>query len=1060
MACSTRQLIGAGALLGLLTSLPAAGQGLAPATVNGPLTLAAPVRALKSPRAVYLVKLKQPGAATQRGGVPGFAATKPTPGSRFAAGSAAAQSYVRYLEDSHERLLERVGAGSAKLYSYRYALNGFAALLTAEQAGALAQRPEVARIWPDTDRRVQTNNSATFLGLENLHGGLRADLKLRGEGVVIGVIDSGIAVDHPSLRDYEERIPRACTSDWATVSWLGLFLCHSVRHNPPQVEVYDPPANFRGECQEGEGFAASDCNNKLVGARYYLEGFLARHELDPGEFLSPKDADGHGTHIATIAAGNSVTAEMFGTRVARVSGIAPRARIAVYKACWLQPADTRATCTTADLARAIDDAVADGVDIINYSVGSLETDLTAPDDLALLNAFDAGVLSVVAAGNDGPNSGTIGSPSSAPWVLTVAASTQKGTRFEEAINILEPSDLAGLVAMREAEASFTPQLRGHAPIEEDVALVDDGSDVLADGSPGSVRDACEPLSNASELAGRIALIERGGCEFQAKLARVAAAGAVAAIVYNTSGPPIEMRGDAGSVRIPAVMITSADGERLVDRLTGGETVRADLEKGLFLQQAENGNQMADFSSRGPALSEPAFVKPDLTAPGVDILAGHTPDVANGLKGELFQYLSGTSMSTPEVAGVAALLKEAHPEWSPATLKSALMTTAYQGVVASDGATPADAFEMGSGHVNADVAIDPGLIYDATTLDHQAYVCGLDNAAVNPADCALAATSNLPAAPRALNLPSLGIAALVSGDTVTRRVTNIGPPASYALQLAAPLGIDVSVTPSTLALGAGQSGEFTLTFARNGAPLDQWSFGRIGWTDGTHDVESPIVVRPVTLRAPAELKLEGGTGSARLPIAYGYSGDYRAAVHGLRAPLVLDGFVADDPTRTFTFRSGTGVTTHLLDMPPDQLYARFALFDKLTDGADDLDLYVFYCPGNSCVEVGESGGFTSQEEVDLVLPAAGLYAALVHGFATDQAVGGPGAHYSLLAWSFGIDDDVGNLTLTAPSTVAEGDQTELELSWGALAPATRYLGAISHNTPLGIYALTVIGVTTR
>jgi subtilisin family serine protease len=141
--------------------------------------------------------------------------------------------------------------------------------------------------------------------------------------------------------------------------------------------------------------------------------------------LSPKDADGHGTHITTAIAGNPVSAYLFGTRVARIAGIAPRARIAVYKACWLEPGAFRATCATSDLARAIDDAVADGVDIINYSLGSLETDLTAPDDLALLNAVDAGVLTVVAAGNDGPDLNTIGSPSSAPWVLTVTASSQE-----------------------------------------------------------------------------------------------------------------------------------------------------------------------------------------------------------------------------------------------------------------------------------------------------------------------------------------------------------------------------------------------------------------------------------------------------------------------------------------------------------------------------------------------------------------------------------------------------------------------------------------------------------
>jgi subtilisin family serine protease len=1052
--CSLRH---AWVLAGVLVSLPAAGQGLSPATANGPLTLAAPVRALKARRAVYLVELKRPGAASYRGEPRGYAATKPLPGRRFEPHSSAVESYAKFLETSHDQLLASIGAQANKLYSFRYALNGFAALMTAEQASELARRPEVARVWLDTERRVQTNNSAICLGLENPSGGLRAELKLRGEDVVIGVIDSGIAVDHPSLRDTEERIPRLCTTQWATGSWLGVFLCHSVRRNPPRVLVYDPPQRFSGACEAGEGFAASDCNNKLVGARYYIDGFLARNDLDPGEFASPKDADGHGTHIATIAAGNSVSAELFGTRVARVSGIAPRARIAVYKACWVKPGDTRASCATSDLARAIDDAVADGVDIINYSVGSLETDLTAPDDLALLHAYDAGVLSIVAAGNDGPSYGTIGSPSSAPWVITVAASTQTGSRYTEALRILEPANLVGLVAM--TEASFTRPLLGHAATADALALVDDGQDLLSDGTQGSRRDACEPLVNASELTGHIALIERGGCEFQIKLGRVADAGAIAAVVYNTSGPPIEMRGDAGSVNIPAVMVGSADGQRLVDALAGGTAVRVELKKGTFLTQSQSGNQMAAFSSRGPALSEPDFLKPDLTAPGVDILAGHTPDVANGLKGQLFQYLSGTSMSAPEVAGVAALLKEAHPDWSPATLKSALTTSAYRSVVSDDGTTPANAFQMGAGHVNANKAIEPGLIYDTSTLEHEAYLCGLAPSAAPTEDCALASAAGLSSEPRQLNLPSVGVTKLISGDSVTRRVTNIGPAASYELELEQPLGVNVIVEPTALSLSTGQSGEFTLTFERAGAPVDEWTFGHVAWSDGTHKVGSPIAVRPVTLRAPEEIAMSASQGTTQVPVAFGYSGTYQALMHGLRAALVLSGFVDDDPTRSFTFRTDAGVTAHLFTVPPEQLSARFALEDQLTDGNDDLDLYLYYCPNNACVQVGESGSFTSQEQINLVLPTPGLYALLVHGFATDQVAGGPGANYSLLAWSFGINDDVGNTALTGPQIVAEGDSTELALTWGALAPATRYLGAISHNTPLGIYALTLVGITT-
>ena len=428
--------------------------------ITEPLRLAGPLQPVKGGSAVYIVKLRDPGAASYKRTPTDLSATKPadvTGGARVAA----ADAYAKQLEQTHDRLLGGIGAASTKLYSYRYSVNGFAARLTAAQVSRLAQSAEVERIWQDTDQYLRTNNSPTFLGLQDPDVGLRAAHGLLGEGVVVGVIDSGVAPQHPSLLDTEDRTPRACRGEWATTSWLGLWLCTAYRRNPPTEVVYDPPVGFTGACQAGDGFGPRDCNNKVVGARFYLEGFLARHTLDPREFRSPRDVDGHGTHIATIVAGNSVDASLLGARVARISGVAPRARVAIYKACWLRPGDTRGTCATSDLVRAIDDAVADGVDLINYSIGSLETDLDAPDDLALLDALDAGVLSVVAAGNDGPDLDTIGSPSSAPWVLTTAASTQDGELFDDAIEITAPTDLTDTLVMR--EASFTPPLSARRP---------------------------------------------------------------------------------------------------------------------------------------------------------------------------------------------------------------------------------------------------------------------------------------------------------------------------------------------------------------------------------------------------------------------------------------------------------------------------------------------------------------------------------------------------------------------------------------------------------------------
>jgi subtilisin family serine protease len=1034
--------------------LQAAAQGIAPADYPGPMQSPLAGQPAKTPDTVYIVQLAEAAAASYKGGTRGFAATKPAPGQRLSAADPAVARYAGYLEQQHDAMLATVGG--EKIHSFRYSFNGFAAALTPADLTRLAHRPEVVAIWPDSIHTLETINSSRFLGLQDQSGGLRADLGLTGEDVVVGVIDSGVDPTHPQLRDYDEQVPRTCRSAWAEGSWLGFFFCRSILRSPPTVPVYDEAPGFSGVCEAGPGFPASSCNNKLVGARYYIDGFRRRYnEPDAGEFISPKDADGHGTHIATTIAGNPATADIFGARIGEVSGIAPRARIAVYKACWLRPGDSRASCATSDLARAIDDAVGDGVDLINYSVGSLELDLTAPEDIALLNAAEAGVLSLVAAGNDGPDNYTIGSPSSAPWVLTVGASTQSGTRPDQAIEITAPPALTDLLPMR--EASFTPQLATLEPVEAPLILADDGENQLAGGGAGSFYDACEPLVNAAELDGNIALIERGGCTFQAKLERVEAAGAIAAVVYATTGEPFVMNGSRGSVAIPAVMIGPADGSFLVDALFAGDEPSLRLAYGVLVDLRDTGDLVAEFSSRGPSLSENDFIKPDIVAPGANILAGSTPDIANGTRGEYYQYLSGTSMSTPMVTGIAALLKQARPDWSPGTLKSALMTTAVRDLVTEEGEFTANPFDMGAGRVDANAAIDPGLVVETGYEDHLAYLCGTQTPIVSNAECAELLAAGFGFAPEQLNLPSIGVNELIPNDEITRTLTNVGPAATYSVSLEAPPGVAITAEPTTLALATGESAEFRLHFDVSDAPYDFWQFGNVNWSDGTRSVNLPVAVQPVYIRAPRDIHLTAIDGADTLPVDFGYSGSYFAGVHGLNAPGFSEaGFVADDPGNNFSFRFDNGVEGHFFTLAPDELFLRVALFDALTDGNDDLDLYLYYCQTlSTCTEVGQSGSFTSEEEVDVLLPEPGLYAALVHGYQTDEISGGAGSNYTIKAWSFGVDDAQGNLSIEAPAAVSTGERLDFPYSWGTLDPDTIYLGAISHDTPFDVFFLTIV-----
>jgi subtilisin family serine protease len=1012
-------------------------------------------------RKVFIVQLREPSTAEYHAELQKAAA--PTPGTRtarkrFDKNSAAIKVYADNLLTRQQELIARSVPDAEKIYSYRFGLNGFAARMTAAQAHKLENMDEVLHVWEDEIRPLTTNFSASFLELFDGERGLRGPEGLTGEDVIIGFIDSGVYPEHPALKDTKEADrPRACLSAWGENTLLGRWLCKRFDRLDDQI-LFDAPENWNGICQAGEEFEETTCDNKLIGARWFISGAENSGPIDIGEIRSARDVDGHGTHTATTAAGNRAKASIFGTLIGNVEGIAPRARVAVYKACWLRPGDVRASCNTSDLANAIDTAVADGVDIINYSVGSSMLEVTAPDDVALLNATKAGVLAVVAAGNDGPNLGTVGSPAGGPWVLTVGASTRDGEKSVEAMQIDEPPSIAGRYAVE--EASFTPPLEGVGTIEAALILADDNS--TGNGS-GTAADACEPLVNEAEMDGNIAFIERGGCNFDTKVRNAESAGAVAAVVYSIAGDPIVMFGDPTLVDIPALMIGQADGNLILAEIEAGNAVAAVLDKGLLLNQPETGDVMATFSSRGPGPVND-FLKPDVTAPGVNILAGFTPDSANSAPDELYAYLSGTSMSVPHVAGVAALLLEANPDWRPSIIKSALMTTARQDLVASDGVGVANPFDYGAGHIVPNAALEPGLVYDVSDDEYDAFACATVARAVPEERCAQLENDGVSAAPEDMNQPSIGIARLANQKTVSRRVTNISEEtASLSVSIAPPPGIRIDVVPPTLSVAPGQTASYDVTFRYESGPLDLWRFGSLIWSGGDHSVYSSIAVKPVSVTVPEEITGFGGTGSETFPVEFGYTGAYSPIVHGLRLPVIIPGFVDNDPTKTFTFRTGDGVTAHLIQVPADQMYLRFSLFDELTDGDDDLDLYLFYQPGQCNpldfrgTQLTQSGGPTAEEQVNVFRPAAGCYGALVHGFETDEVSGGPGSNYTMYAWAFGITDDQNNMTVSGPPFVTSGAIENVTVNWSNLTSNTIYFGGISHSSPTGFAGLTLITI---
>ncbi len=1007
---------------------------------------------------IYVVQLRSPSAAEYHASnlKPLASATQQKSGVRLEKSSAAIQSYTEKLESEQQQVLSKAGAGANQIYSYKFGLNGFAVRMSPVQAQKLRGLDEVLNVWEDEVRPLVTTDSRNFLRLFDNPGGLRSEHELDGEDVIIGVIDSGIAPNHPSLADKRKADrPRVCRSSWAETTILGKWLCRSYDRKP-DVPDFEPVENWGGTCESGEQFEATACNNKLIGARWFITGAENSGPIDANEYRSPHDADGHGTHTATTAAGRRVSASIFGTLIGDVEGMAPRARVAVYKACWLRPSESRASCNSSDLASAIDAAVADGVDIISYSVGSSMRDITAPDDVALMAATKADVLAVVAAGNDGPGIGTIGSPAGAPWVITAAASTRSGSSSVEAMEVSTPSSIAGKYATR--EALFSPPLADQDPIEASLVLVDDNDTSLPSGNNGVRTDGCQPLVNGDEVSGNIALMQRSGCLFTDMVRNAEEAGAVAALIYNIAGDPIVMFGESGIVDIPALMIGQADGNLILAELDADNEVSVVLDKSLLLESSDTGNIMANFSARGPG-PVADVLKPDVTAPGVNIIAGFTPEPANAMSGENFAYLSGTSMSTPHVAGVAALLRQAHPNWPPAAIKSALMTSARQNLQNPNSAIGAHPFDYGAGHIVPNAAIDPGLVFEVSDDEYDAYACGIASPAVDQARCDELAAAGYSFFSRQLNQPSISVSRLVSQATLQRRVTNPGNEAvSFNVQVTPPSGIRVDVNPPSISLAPGESASYEVTLTYESGALDLWRFGSMTWVSNDHEVRSPIAVKPASINAPGEIIAAGGSGSRTFPVQFGYSGSYNLGVHGLNAPTIQNAFVANDPNKTFV-RFGTGVTEHVFVVPANQLFLRFSMFDALTDGNDDLDMYIYYCgaDGSACSRIGESGAPTSQEQFNLFRPTPGYYGVYVHGFETDEVAGGPGANYSLLAWWFGENDDAGNMTANGPAFVAAGTTADVTVDWAGLLPNNIYLGGVSHITPLGLVELTIITI---
>lgn len=978
----------------LFTGTASASFAASPEEVNKPIPI-------DLPAGRYIVLLDEAPVATYDGGEAGLAPTKADEGEKLDTNSSAAKKYSTFLEGRQKDVA--ADAGVKPDGSLTITLNAFTANLTAGQAAKLAGTRGVQSVVPDEILHPDAVPSTEFLGLEGDNGVWNAvgGVDAAGAGTVVGVVDTGIAPENPSFAGQ----PLGTTAG-AEPYLVG----ETITFTKADGGV------FKSTRVTGEEWDAGDYSTKLIGAKFFSAGAAAAGFDFGPDYLSPRDADGHGSHTASTAAGNhDVPASVEGVDFGSISGVAPAAKVAAYKACYVGPDELVTTddiCALSDLMAAINAAAKDGVDVINYSIGGgAATTTFATEDTAFFNAAAAGIFVAVSAGNDGPGASTADHAS--PWYTTVAASTIP--TYEGTVQLPNGFEEAGASVSVPFGESIT------APV------VYSGDAALPGVSTAEAALCFLDRLDPAKVAGKIVVCDRGTNARVEKSQAVEEAGGVGMILVNVT--PGSLDNDFHSV--PTVHLDAQHRQAILDYVRNTPGATATLVGENTTGEETPTPVVAGFSSRGPMLADGSdILKPDISAPGVAILAA----THNG-PGEAptFGFKSGTSMSSPHIAGLAALYLGERPLATPAEIKSAMMTTAYD-TVGADGAAATDPFAQGAGHVDPTRFFEAGLVYDNGPDEWLQYLQGKN----------LYDSGSEPIDGSDLNLASIAIGSLSGPQTVTRsvRATTAG---TYTAAASVP-GLTTVVTPASLTLAEGQTGTFTVTFTKTTAEAEQWTTGFLTWT-GPETVRSPIAVYPVTADAPEDVSGEGITGSTEVTITPGITGQLPLNLGGL-APEVLQTeplFPNGDPVPGHTGDENTGdedgYSYYIVDVPADSKLARFDL-DSSDDEGSDLDLFVYRVVSAddlSYYETWSSASGSADESVVLDNPTEGTYLVEAHVY----------AHTAPFTWDLttAVVGEGGEGALTAtpnPLPVTESTPAKYTLSWTGLEPETRYYGVVQYG----------------
>ncbi len=642
-------------------------------------------------RGTFIVVFEEAPLATYRGGVAGI----PAPGRDRAAKNGSlrldtrgpsARAYVDYLRKRQETMTTQMSSMTGRTLRMRstmqHAMNAVVVDLDRAEAEAIRALSGVSFVEEYAEHEVDTDRGPQLIGAEPVWNGSNPGAngtRYRGEGMVVAVLDTGINFGSPSFAAVGP------VDGYAHVNPLGAN-------------------NYLGTCAAG-GIDVGRCNAKLIGGFDFVCGAPGNQcgATDVREEEGFGDSEGHGSHVASTAAGN-VRDAFYGGANRRISGVAPHANIIAYDICYFDIAGGTGRCPNVSAVAAVDSLVATGiVDAVNYSIGGGAAPWTDAVSLAFLNAVEAGVYVSASAGNSGPGADTVSHLQ--PWVASNAAVQHGRAGYAIRLTVTGPAPVPStLTAIVATEGSGgTPHngpIPGNTPLKISSGI-DTADDGCASYPPGT-------------FVGAIAVIRRGTCAFSTKAGNASAAGAIAVIIANNVAGGLSPSVPGAPVAVFAVSQTNGDALRdfAVPRPSATASIGFPSEP-----LANTPDVIASFSSRGPA-DTLNVLKPDFAAPGVSVLAVDAGTTITGFEG-LVGLKSGTSMASPHHTGAVALLRQARPSWSVPEVKSAFALTAYDQVLATNETSPATPFDTGSGRIRVDRAINAGLVMHETGANYRA-----------------------------------------------------------------------------------------------------------------------------------------------------------------------------------------------------------------------------------------------------------------------------------------------------------------------------------------------------